>query len=92
MSELISRGKISYKGFSDILGSFKNIGLMNVDEESRIQIESWSDLVPTALRTTLGTLKPSAFLSSKSLRSGLLDVIPDSHSIESTFAAMSEYV
>ena len=73
-----------------MLGSFKKIGLMNVDKESRIQIENWSDLVPAALRKTLGTWKPSAFLSPDSLRSGLRDIIPDSQSLESTFAAMSE--
>lgn len=83
-------GIISFKGFSDMLGSFKSIGLMSVDEESRIQIENWADLVPAAMGKTLETSRPSVFLSPESLLSGLRDVMPGSRSVESTLAALSE--
>ncbi|KAF8327879.1 Saccharopine dehydrogenase-domain-containing protein [Cantharellus anzutake] len=88
--ETVFRGTLRYKGFSRMLQSFKNIGLLSVSGESEIQIENWSDLVPAALGKTLGMPNPSVFSSLESLRSGLEDAISDAQSVESTLAAMSE--
>ncbi|KII95578.1 hypothetical protein PLICRDRAFT_34485 [Plicaturopsis crispa FD-325 SS-3] len=65
------RGTLRYPGFCDLMHSFKQIGLLEV--ESKIPLEHWADLTRQALVVKLGTPIPA---DRASVLSALAAVVP----------------
>jgi hypothetical protein len=80
---------IRYKGFSELLDSFRRIGLMSVRHEHRVTLNDWSELCFKVLAATSdGTIAGSSVLPFASLKSALSGALPSLPRTESAIEAL----
>ena len=80
---------IRYKGFSELLDSFRRIGLMSVHDGHRVTLNDWSELCGKVLAATSdGTIVGSSVSSFASLKSTLAGTLPSPARTESAIEAL----